>query len=187
MPDIAATAEPGGRGPETQRGPTGPSSAAAVTALYERHAVGLIRLALVMLGDRPSAEDAVQDAFCALYRRWDKLADQDKALAYVRSSVLNTCRSMLRRRIRASRRNPLEALVDVWSAESAVLLAEEHRQVIDALGRLPRRQREALVLRYYADLAPDEVARSMNISAGTVKSTTSRALAELARLLGEEE
>ena len=94
---------------------------------------------------------------------------------------------MLRRRIRASRRNPLAALVDVWSAESAVLQAEEHRQVIYALGRLPRRQREALVLRYYADLAPAEVARSMNISAGTVKSTTSRALAELARLLGEEE
>ena len=187
MPDIAATAERGGPGPETERRPAGSSAAAAVTALYEEHAVGLIRLALVMLGDRPSAEDAVQDAFCALYRRWDKLTDQDKALAYVRSSVLNTCRSMLRRRMRASRRNPLEVLVDVWSAESAVLLAEEHREVIEALGRLPRRQREALVLRYYADLAPAEVARSMNISAGTVKSTTSRALAELARLLGEEE
>jgi RNA polymerase sigma-70 factor (sigma-E family) len=187
VPDIAATAEPGGPSPETGRDPVGSGAAAAVTALYEEHAIGLIRLAVVMLGDRPSAEDAVQDAFCALYRRWDKLTDQDKALAYVRSSVLNTCRSMLRRRMRASRRNPLEVLVDVWSAESAVLLAEEHREVIEALGRLPRRQREALVLRYYADLAPAEVARSMNISAGTVKSTTSRALAELARLLGEEE
>lgn len=186
VPDIAATAEPARPGQETERGGSVPGAAAAVTALYEVHAVGLIRLALVMLGDRPSAEDAVQDAFCALYRRWDKLADPDRALYYVRASVLNNCRSMLRRRIRASRRNPLEALVDVWSAESAVLLAEEHRQVIDALARLPRRQREALVLRYYADLTPAEVARSMNISAGTVKSTTSRALAELARLLGEE-
>jgi RNA polymerase sigma-70 factor (sigma-E family) len=186
VPDIAATAEPGGLGPETERGAAGRTAAAAVTALYEVHAVGLIRLALVMLGDRPSAEDAVQDAFCGLYRRWDKLADQDKALAYIRSSVLNTCRSMLRSRIRASRRNARAALVDVWSAESAVLLAEEHRQVIDALGQLPRRQREALVLRYYAELDPAEVAQFMNISAGTVKSTTSRALAELARLLGEE-
>jgi len=157
-----------------------------VTALYELHAVGLIRLALVMLGDRPSAEDAVQDAFCALYRRWDSLVDESRALYYVRASVLNNCRSMLRRQIRASRRNAGQGLVDAWSAESVVLLAEEHRQVLDALRRLPRRQREALILRYYEDLPPADVARSMNVTPGTVKSTTSRALAELARMLRED-
>jgi RNA polymerase sigma-70 factor (sigma-E family) len=186
VPDIAATTEPAGLGPETERGAAVPNAAAAVTALYELHAVGLIRLALVMLGDRPSAEDAVQDAFCALYRRWDRLADQDRALYYVRASVLNNCRSVLRRRIRASRRNASQGLVDAWSAESAVLVADEHRQVLDALRRLPRRQREALILRYYEDLPPAEVARSMNVSPGTVKSTTSRALAGLARMLREE-
>src|SRR5580698_5507262 len=72
----------------------------AVTALYQEHALGLIRLALIMLGDRPSAEDVVQDAFCGLYRRWRNLADSEKALSYVRSSVLNGARTVLRRRTR---------------------------------------------------------------------------------------
>ena len=65
---------------------------AAVGALYDDAAVGLIRLAYLMLGDRPSAEDVVQDAFFGLYRNWARLADHDRALAYVRSSVLNGCR-----------------------------------------------------------------------------------------------
>src|SRR5215471_17136491 len=74
---------------------------AAVTALYQAHALGLIRLAHVMLGDRASAEDVVQEAFCGLYRRWFALADAGSAIAYVRSSVLNGCRSVLRRQSRA--------------------------------------------------------------------------------------
>jgi RNA polymerase sigma-70 factor (sigma-E family) len=140
---------------------------------------------MVILGDRASAEDAVQEAFSGLYRRWDHLAMPDKALSYVRSAVMNGCRSQLRSRIRADRRSP-RILVNGASAESAVILAEEHREVLDALRRLPARQREALVLRYYLDLPPAEVARSMNIGEGTVKSTTSRALAALGRLLKEE-
>ena len=89
--------------------PSGGSSAAAdvrveVTRLYETHAVGLIRLAVAMLGDRPSAEDAVQDAFCGLYRRFGSLVQPDRALQYVRASVLNGCRSQLRARQRDLRR-----------------------------------------------------------------------------------
>ncbi len=57
-----------------------------MTALYQAHALGLIRLAHVMLGDRSAAEDVVQEAFCGLYRRWDQLSDTDKALPYVRSA-----------------------------------------------------------------------------------------------------
>ena len=67
-------------------------AAEAVTALYEAHALGLIRLAVVMLGDRPAAEDVVQEAFYGLYRRWHALSDTANALAYVRSSVINGCR-----------------------------------------------------------------------------------------------
>ena len=69
---------------------------AAVGALYQAHALGLIRLAYVMLG-AARRQDVVQEAFCGLYRRWEYLADPDRALAYVRSSVLNGCRSALRR------------------------------------------------------------------------------------------
>jgi RNA polymerase sigma-70 factor (sigma-E family) len=158
----------------------------AVALLYQVHAVGMIRLAVVMLGDRAAAEDVVQDAFCALYRRFGSLDQPDRALAYVRSCVLNGCRSELRSRTRASRRVASALSPDVASAEQDALLGEEHRQVLRALRRLPDRQREALVLRFFLDLPEPQIARSMGISQGTVKSTTSRALAALARLLGED-
>ncbi|HEY6296751.1 MAG TPA: SigE family RNA polymerase sigma factor [Streptosporangiaceae bacterium] len=156
-----------------------------VTALYEGHALGMIRLGVVMLGDRAAAEDVVQDAFCGLYRHWHGLSDPGKALSYVRSSVINGCRSALRRRVRQPVGFAFAAEQPGESAESAVLLSEEHRQVLAAIRRLPDRQREALVLRYYLDLGEEEIARTMRISRGTVKSTTSRALAALGRILGE--
>jgi RNA polymerase sigma-70 factor (sigma-E family) len=159
------------------------AAAEAVTALYQAHALGLIRLAVVMLGDRAAAEDAVQEAFCGLYRRWRHLSDPGKALSYTRSSVINNCRTALRRRRRQARPAgdpPGE------SAEARALIGEEHRQVLTAIRRLPARQREVLVLRFYLDLDEGEIAASMRISRGTVKSTTSRALAALGRMLGEE-
>jgi RNA polymerase sigma-70 factor (sigma-E family) len=154
-----------------------------VTALYQAHALGLIRLAVVMLGDRAAAEDVVQEAFCGLYRRWNQLSDTDKALSYVRSSVINGCRSALRKR-----RLPLRLRWEPAgeSAESAVLISEEHQEVLAAMRRLPVRQREAVVLRFYLDLGEEEIAASMRVTRGTVKSTTSRALAALGRMLGEQ-
>jgi RNA polymerase sigma-70 factor (sigma-E family) len=161
-----------------------PGPAEAVTTLYQAHALGLIRLAVVMLGDRAAAEDVVQEAFCGLYRRWHALSDTENAQRYVRSSVINGCRSVLRRRNRA-----LPGLAEDppgESAESAALVSEEHQQVLTAIRRLPSRQREALVLRFYLDLDEEQIAASMRISRGTVKSTTSRGLAALGRILGEQ-
>jgi DNA-directed RNA polymerase specialized sigma24 family protein len=82
------------------RAADGPSDdvTTAVTDLYQGHALGLLRLALMMVGDRPTAEDVVQDAFLGLYRRWSHLRDRERALTYVRSAVLNGCRNALRRR-----------------------------------------------------------------------------------------
>jgi RNA polymerase sigma factor (sigma-70 family) len=123
----------------------------AVSALYEAHAVGLIRLAVVMLGDRPAAEDVVQEAFCGLYRRWDHLHDPGNAQRYVRSSVLNGCRSALRRLQREARSaRPDASLETSESAEALALVNAEHQEVLGALHRLPARQREALVLRFRA-------------------------------------
>ena len=161
-------------------------AAAAVTGLYQGHAVGLIRLAVVMLGDRPAAEDVVQDAFTGLYRRWAHLADPGKGLAYLRSATINGCRNELRRRLRA-RRRPGEPVTDAASAEFAALVGEEHREVLAALRRLPDRQREALVLRFHLELTEPEIAAAMGVSAGTVKSTTARGLAALGRLLRESD
>jgi RNA polymerase sigma-70 factor (sigma-E family) len=154
-----------------------------VGALYASHALGLIRLAHIMLGNRQAAEDVVQEAFTGLYRRWSHLEDQAKALTYVRSSVLNGCRSQLRRRATW----PLDGSdgLPVASAESVVLTAEERHEVIGALRCLPARQREVLVLRFYLDLPDDQIAAAMRISRGTVRSTAHRGLAALDRALRE--
>jgi RNA polymerase sigma-70 factor (sigma-E family) len=162
---------------------------AGVTALYEAHAFGLIRLAVIMLGDRSAAEDVVQDAFFGLYRNWSRLSDPAKALAYVRSSVLNGCRAAVRKQSRRERRDRAAASHErsaFESAEALVLLSEEHQKVLGAVRRLPERQREALVLRFYFSLSEEETARAMRISRGTVKSSLSRALAALGRMLAEE-
>ena len=154
-----------------------------VAALYEEHALGLTKLAHVMLGDKASAEDVVQDAFFGLYRNWARLSDPAMALPYLRRSVLNGCKSAVRwRRVRADRalHEPAAA-----SAESAVLAGEEQRSVLTAIRRLPARQREALILRFYLHESEADVARLMGISASTVRSTTHRALAALGQMLGE--
>jgi RNA polymerase sigma-70 factor (sigma-E family) len=161
-----------------------PAAAAAVTELYHCHALGLTRLAYAVLGDRPAAEDVVQEAFCGLYRSWDRLPSHDRVLGYLRVSVLNGCRSAIRR----SRRTPRPlAEPPAPSAEAAALAGEEQRAAVTAMRRLPPRQREALALRYLADLPEQETARIMGVSAGTVKSTTARALAALGRMLREDQ
>jgi RNA polymerase sigma-70 factor (sigma-E family) len=157
----------------------------AVTALYQAHALGLIRLAYLMLGDTAAAEDVVQEAFTGLYRRWAHLSDPAKALPYVRSSILNACRTHLRRLGRPPP-GAGEVLPPAISAEAAALSGEDRRAVLSALRRLPGRQREVLVLRYYLDQPEPEIAAAMGIGPSTVRSTAHRALAALARLLEEQ-
>ena len=156
-----------------------------VTALYRAHALGLVRLAVLMVGDQATAEDVVQDAFLALYRRWPTLKDPARALAYARASVLNGCRMVHRAHSRHDG-IVLAAPDDIRSAEETALLGEANREVLTALRRLPARQREAVVLRYYLDMTEDQAAQAMQVSRGTVKSATSRGLAALGRLLKEE-
>jgi RNA polymerase sigma-70 factor (sigma-E family) len=169
--------------PPVQR--TVSSAAHQVTALYEAHALSLVRLAVVMLGDAGRAEDVVQDAFLGLYRRWDTLADPTRALAYLRSSVLNGCRMLLRQRSRQDR--AMLAAPDIESAEAMAIVGERHREVLAAVQRLPDRQREAVVLRYYLEMTENETAEAMRVSRGTVKSATSRGIDALNRMLAEKE
>jgi RNA polymerase sigma-70 factor (sigma-E family) len=177
---------PGADGPPG----AGDGAEAAVGALYQASALDLIRLAYVIVGDRPTAEDIVQEAFCGLYRHWDRLDDAGAATRYVRASVLNGCRSVLRhravrrRRIAEVRRRSLAGQPSM-SAEAVVLGGEEQQEVIRALARLPHRQREALMLRFYFDLPDDQIARVMGIRPGTVRSTAHRAIEALGRALKE--
>lgn len=141
--------------------------AAVVSALWRAHALELVRLALVLVGDRESAEDVVQDAFLGLHRNFGGLRDSHGAVPYLRRSVVNRSRSVLRRRrlpgFFAKTYKP-----PTWSAESEALLASERRAVMTAMDRLPRRQREVLLLRYYAGLPEEETARAMSVTKGTV-------------------
>jgi RNA polymerase sigma-70 factor (sigma-E family) len=157
-----------------------------VADLYQRHAVRLIRMAVLLVGDQSSAEDVVQDAFLGLYRGLSRLRDTGNAFAYLRTSVLNGCRSVLR-----SRKRSWAALAGthdppIWSAESAAMAGEDRREVLRAVTLLPRRQREVLVLRYYLNLSDQEIAADLGVSRGTVASTASRALTVLGRKLGEQ-
>jgi RNA polymerase sigma-70 factor (sigma-E family) len=155
-----------------------------VDELYREHAASLIRLALMLTGDRATAEDVVQDAFVGLYRRWLRLNDSSNCLPYLRTSVVNGCRSVHRsRRIAWLRRPPSDP--PVWSAEAAVIDGEDRRELLTAVAGLPHRQREILALRFYLDMPDREIAATLKISRGTVSSTVSRALVTLARQLSQ--
>lgn len=162
-----------------------PDPADAVAVLYREHAVGLIRLAHVMLANRAAAEDVVQDAFFGLYRRWNQLDSKDRALGYVRSSVLNGCRTALRRRAHEAGDFGVSDPPAV-SAEAIALISEERQELARALWRLPDRQREVLVLRYYLDLPDDQVAQDLGVAPSTIRSIRRRALSALKRSIKEK-
>jgi RNA polymerase sigma-70 factor (sigma-E family) len=154
----------------------------ALVALYRSHRLGLLRLAVLLTDDPAAAEDVVQDAFLALQRRWHAV-DPAAAGGYLRTSVVNGARTLHRRR-RVARRHLLASVLDdAPSADLAVLLSEEHRQVVDGMRKLPRRQREVLVLRYWSELSEAEIAAALGVARGTVKSSASRALSALEKHL----
>lgn len=158
-----------------------------LTALFRGHHLDLVRLATMLTGDRATAEDVVQDAFEKVHAARNRLAGRGGVgVSYLRTTVINGCRGVHRRR-NVARRHEAVAPGDAGqvSAEQAVICAERHREVAAALARLPRRRREVLVLRYYLELSEAEIAETLNISTGTVKSSAARGLATLAKTLRE--
>lgn len=150
----------------------------AVTELYSAHYRSLVRLAALLVRDLGTAEEVVQDAFVAMHGGWHRLRDDDKALAYLRQAVVNRSRSVLRHRQVVDRNAP-KAAPDMPSAEHGAIALFERSAVIAALRTLPARQREALVLRFYADMTEAQIAETMRISRGAVKSHTARAMQAL--------
>ncbi|MEU8118459.1 sigma-70 family RNA polymerase sigma factor [Spirillospora sp. NPDC049024] len=162
-----------------------------LTRLFRTHHLSLVRLAVLLVGDQGSAEDVVQDVYARMQRRHDRRgrggglpAAPPELLAYARAAVLNACRTLLRRRALTHRL--FQSPQHVWSAESDALIADDRRRVFQALTRLPARQREAIVLRYYLDLSEVEIAAAMGVRPGTVKSTISRGLDALRDRYEEE-
>lgn len=160
--------------------------AGEIAALYAAHRLPLVRLALLLVDDLASAEDVVQDVFAALATRPAQLRDRAAAVGYLRTAVVNRSRSALRRRRTARAYTPPHE-PDPEAPDSLAVLAEEHREVLAALGTLAPRQREVLVLRYWSDLSEADIAATLGISRGTVKSTASRALDALESVLQHPE
>ncbi|MET9319141.1 SigE family RNA polymerase sigma factor [Streptomyces sp. NPDC003038] len=172
-----------GGGHASGHGGPQPSAPPTLTELYHAHRLRMVRLAVLLVDDLATAEDVVQDAFTALYRRHgEHITEVDNALGYLRTAVVNTSRSVLRRRRTARAWTP-PPQTDVPSAEAAVVLDEAHREVLAALARLTPRRRQVLVLRYWADLSEAEIATTLGISRGAVKSNASRGLDALERIL----
>ena len=154
---------------------------AVLADLHRDHYRSLVRLACLLVDDVGPGEEVVQDAFVRVYRAWARV---DDPLKYLRTAVMNSARSGLRRR-RSARRYVPPAVRAAPGADDAVVVLSEHAEVLDALRALPRRQRECLVLRYYADLSEVEIASTLGISTGSVKSHAHRGMAALTLALKE--
>jgi RNA polymerase sigma-70 factor (sigma-E family) len=148
-----------------------------VDALFRTQYRPMVRLAVLLVDDLAAAEDVVQDSFVAMQRNGRAPVEPDAAMAYLRTTVVNRCRSVLRHRyvVARFRRRP-HAVTDVVDPTLAV---DEDSAMLDALRTLPQRQREVLVLRFWADLTHAEIATVLGIAEGSAKSAASRGIAAL--------
>lgn len=154
-----------------------------IAALHREHFWQLTRLAAMLVGDRETAEDVVQDVFVAMQGRWRRFADSERALRYLRVSVVNGARTVLRRRRTAAKYRPGPP-ADETPAEQQALARLRDGSVREALTQLLSRQREIILLRYLEGLSVAETARVLGISSGAVTSSAGRAMHSLAAMLG---
>jgi RNA polymerase sigma-70 factor (sigma-E family) len=178
-PGPAAVSQPAAAGQHLE-----PAADDALTTLYAEQYRSLVRLSAMLVGDLGTAEEVVQDCFVGMHRAFWQLRDSDKALHYLRRSVVNRSRSVLRHRTVADRHQPTPE-PDMPSAELGAMARIDQSTVLSALRKLPARQREALVLRFYLDLSEEQVASAMKISRGAVKAHTARAKAALRDVLNQ--
>lgn len=174
----------GGRGSSSAAVPR--SADEAVTMLYAAHWHPLVRLATLLTRDASVAEELVQEAFVSLHRRWGSLADPAAAHGYLRTTVVNNARSALRHRGVEERYRQPGPPEPAGPEERAVQSTEDAR-VMAALRTLSRRQQEVLVLRYYADLSEQDIAQTLGLTKGAVKSHAHRGLAALREALRRAE
>jgi RNA polymerase sigma-70 factor (sigma-E family) len=163
----------------------GPSRDVALDALFRTHYTDLLRLGQCLIGDRGRAEDAVQDAFVSLWANWAHLRDADAALPYLRSAVINRCRSRMRERLRlVVTADPGPGPAPGPSSEETLLHGERSASLAAAVRNLPRRQREVLVCRYFLELSIAETALLLEIGEGSVKRHAHRGLGTLNARMG---
>lgn len=155
----------------------------AISLLFLAHHRRLVGLASLLVDDRETAEDVVQEAFASLYRRWRQLRDPGAAVAYLNRAVVNGGRDVLRhgRRVTALEPRMVPRPEEVSSAENDAIEHDDADRLWQAVQKLPPRQRQVLVLRYYLNQSEAEIADTLQVSRGSVKQHASRGLAALAR------
>ena len=158
-----------------------------VVQLYRSEGRSLVRLARLFVDDKDAAEDIVQEAFLRLARHAGRIEAIEPAPAYLRSIVLNLARDQNRRGLVSLRHHPTAGReVDVIDTiDEQLVRSEEHRRVLDAVRRLPNRQRDCITLRYFEELSINEVASLLGLSVNSVKTHLQRAMATLDRTLSE--
>lgn len=152
--------------------------------LYESQWWPMLRLATGLVDQASVAEDVAQDAFAALHRKWAGIREHAAAVGYLRTSVVNGSRSVLRKRLTSRKYLRVAGEETVEAADSTVVLSAEYEMVRSALGMLPDRQREVLTLRYVAELSDEDIATATGLSLSGVRSASSRGLAALRSVLG---
>src|SRR5262249_25695948 len=145
-----------------------PDTPLTLEDLYRQHRMRLVRLAILLVDEANTAGDVVQEAVTGLHRHWGGLRDEAAAVGYLGTAGGTGARSVLRRRKTARGYVPPHQ-ANARSAESLAMLTTEHQAVVNALGQLPPRQREVLVLRYYGGMSEAEIASATGVSRGTVK------------------
>ncbi|MBT2526511.1 SigE family RNA polymerase sigma factor [Streptomyces flavidovirens] len=161
-----------------------PDAAVEFHDFFERHHAGLARLAHLLTGDADAADDLAADALVALWHRWDRVRAADHPAAYARGVVANLARSRIRSAVRERRRVAL-----CWPQRAEYADGPDVPAVVDvqqALRTLPFRKRACVVLRHAFDLSERDTALALGVSVGTVKSQTSKGVAQLEKLLGSD-
>jgi RNA polymerase sigma-70 factor (sigma-E family) len=177
---------PGGRAGAVLRSlPSAPSTRESeVRALYEERHGELVRFATFVLGDSHAAEDAAQEAFVRVYDVWDRLDDRERAVAYLRATIVNLSRGRHRRRLVAERhQQPLLTLVS--SAEDDAIGRVGRSAVLAAVSALPTQQRACVVMRHWLRMSESEIAATLDVSIGSVRTHNKRGIQALQRKLGD--
>lgn len=161
------------------RGGPADEQAASFTAAFDAHYEDAVGLAYLLCGDAQRAEDATAEAFARMLRKWNRV---ENPRAYVRRAVVNEINSRFRR-LRLERAESQRRHADDRGPRSQEEQVADRDAMLRALEELPRRQRTAVVLRYYEQMTETETAAAMDCAVGTVKSNTARGLERLRAVL----
>jgi RNA polymerase sigma-70 factor (sigma-E family) len=153
--------------------------------LYERRHADMVRFAAFLTGDANAAEDIAQEAFVKVFDAWERIADLDRADAYLKSTVVNLVRGRHRRRQVAEKRDQVHLSV-VRSAEDAAIESFGRDRTMKAVAALPLRQRACVVMRHWMRMSESEIAETLELSVGSVRTHIKRGIESLKISLGEQ-